>query len=108
MKSLLTLTFGVTLLSLVAATPALAEPAACLGPLVADARMPNGRNFDPPRHYDTEAHARARAISAWQARARATCGRRFGYWPLAQRKSISCEGYAGGIGCTARAVPARS
>jgi hypothetical protein len=78
----------------------------CPGTIVASARAPNGLNFDPPQHYDTEKLARGRAITSWRREVAKRCPNSSTLWWRAHCKKIDCEGYAGGIECQARAQPA--
>jgi hypothetical protein len=87
--------------------PALADPAWCEREVVGSGRIANGLNFDPPRHYDTQAVARQRAIAAWRDKVGVRCPHHSTFWWRAHGKSVDCEGYAGGIECEVRAVPAR-
>src|SRR5262249_51693455 len=84
-----------------------AQSVHCDGVVTASARAPNGANFDPPRHYDTEKLARSRAVTAWQKVVAARCLRHSPSWGRAHDKKMECDGYAGGIGCQASARPSR-
>src|SRR5437879_5740963 len=86
---------------------AAAQTGQCSNAIVASARAPNGLNYDPPRHYDTEKLAQKRAVAAWQRTVAAACPRYSTSWSRAQEKTFNCEGYAGGISCEASARPAR-
>ena len=73
----------------------------CAGVVTGIGRALHGQNFDPPRNDNTESLARQRAIADWSAKVRASCPRSSARWLIAARKRITCDGYAGGIGCGA-------
>lgn len=75
--------------------------------IIATGRMANGLSFEPPRRYDTQGVARSRAIASWRARVAARCPQHSTFWWRAHDKRVSCEGYAGGVACEVRAIPAR-
>jgi hypothetical protein len=96
------------LLGLAAAGAASAHPySSCQSGVVAAGRMANGLNFEPARHYDTERVARSRAIAMWRQRVAFRCPGRSTFWWRAHDKRVDCEGYAGGVACEVRAIPAR-
>lgn len=106
MNMLVTLSLS-ALLSVAACGAASAHSYACRSGIAAASRMANGLNFDPPRRYDIERVARSRAIAAWRLKVAVRCPRRSTFWWRAYDKRVDCEGYAGGIACQVRAVPAR-
>ena len=79
----------------------------CDGTVTGLGKAPHGANFDPPRKYNTEALAKTRAIADWSAKVKAGCPRSSTSWYRATNKKVSCDGYAGGIGCEATAHPRR-
>src|SRR5436853_4653298 len=95
------------MLVLAAAVPASAHSYSCHQGIAATGRIANGRNFDPPRLYDTQRAARSRAVAAWRQRVALRCPGRSTFWWRAHDKRVDCEGYAGGVACEVRAVPAR-
>ena len=105
MKTLQTLIATAVLAALTTSTAAFADPAACTTGITASGRMSNGMAYDPPRHYDAEKLARKKAIHAWHEQVEATCPHHSSRWWRASHKSIACDGYAGGIGCEATAIP---
>jgi hypothetical protein len=92
--------------SAAAALPAAADPAACHDGISAMAKAANPMNYDPPKHYDAESLAKSRAISAWRSKVESLCPHHSSHWWRAHDKKVSCEGYAGGIGCDVSAIPA--
>ena len=88
-----------------AATSALADAPACTTGITGMGRMSNGMAYDPPRHYDAEKLARKKAIRDWHEKVEAMCPHHSAWWWRAHNKSISCDGYAGGTGCEATAIP---
>jgi hypothetical protein len=80
--------------------------AAECGAISASGRAANPLNYDPPKHYDMEALAKARAIAAGRAAVRASCPGSSSTWDRAGQRSLFCEGYAGGLACEATATPA--
>jgi hypothetical protein len=106
MRMLATLSLS-ALLAVAASGPAPAHSYSCHGGIAAAGRMANGLNFDPPRLYDTERVARSRAIAVWRQKVAARCPGRSTFWWRAHDKRVDCEGYAGGVACEVRAVPAR-
>jgi hypothetical protein len=107
MKTPATLCLGALLAMMAASPDAVAHSAQCELSVRAMGRMPNGLNFEPPRHYDTVRMARSRAIAAWRQKVAARCPHHSTFWWRAQAKSIDCEGYAGGVSCEVGARPAR-
>jgi hypothetical protein len=97
------------LLAVAASGPAPAQSYSysCRNGIAATGRMANGLNFDPPRRYDTERAARSRAIAAWRQGVAARCPTHSTFWWRAHDKRVDCEGYAGGVACQVRAIPAR-
>jgi len=87
--------------------PAAANPAQCTVVVTATGRAGNPQNYEPPRHYDAEKLASARAIQAWQAKAAHQCPHYSNLWTRARNRKLDCEGHAGGISCQASATPAR-
>jgi hypothetical protein len=83
-----------------------AEAGRCDRGFAAQARVANGLNYDPPRAYDATALARSRAIGLWKMKVRTLCPDHSAFWWRAFEKDVSCEGYAGGIGCRVAARPA--
>ena len=83
-----------------------ASAAAGCDSVSAQGRAANPANYDPPRHYDMEELAKARAIAAWRVIAARECAVSRAAWSKATGRSVDCEGYAGGLECTARATPA--
>ncbi|MFA5948653.1 MAG: hypothetical protein WC807_00050 [Hyphomicrobium sp.] len=67
----------------------------------------NPMNYDPPKRYNMEALAKTRAIAAWRAEVRKSCPGHLSYWWAASKRSVICEGHAGGLSCEVTAVPAR-
>ena len=106
MKSLAALSLG-AVLAVSAAGSASAHSYGCHDGIAAWGRMSNGLNFDPPRRYDTERLARSRAIAAWRLKVATRCPSRSTFWWRAHDKRVDCEGYAGGVACEVRAIPAR-
>lgn len=107
MKTLAALCLGAVVTLLAASPDALAHSGQCETGLRATARMPNGLNFEPRRHYDSVKAARTRAIAAWRQKVAARCPGHSTFWWRAHAKSIDCEGYAGGVSCEVGARPAR-
>jgi hypothetical protein len=96
---------ALALLSLGMATTAEAD--GCRKSTTAVGRAANPANYDPPKHYNMEKLAKTRAIANWQAAVRTNCPEASTLWLRASDKKISCEGYAGGLGCEATATPAK-
>ena len=86
-------------------TAALADPAACHTGITGMGRMSSGMAYDPPRHYDAGKIARKKAIADWRTKVAATCPHHSTWWIRASSKAIVCDGYAGGTGCEATAIP---
>lgn len=80
--------------------------AAACGSVSAQGRAANPANYDPPKHYDMESLAKARAIAAWRVTAARQCPASSAAWSLATGRSIDCEGVAGGLECQAAGAPA--
>lgn len=87
------------------ATSCAAIAGACDGGVTGQGRAANPMNYDPPRHYDMEKTARRRAIAAWRAEVGRRCPKASTAWWRARDRKIECDGYAGGLGCAATAVP---
>lgn len=102
--SALSLAAGAALL--IGFTTTSAEAGRCDRGFYAQARVANGLNYDPPRHYDATALARSRAIGLWKMKVRTLCPDHSAFWWRAFEKDVACEGYAGGIGCRVAARPA--
>jgi len=78
----------------------------CGASFTASGKAANPLNYDPPRHYNPEKLARDRAIAAWRAKVSQICPQVSNFWWRARDRKISCEGYAGGIGCEVSGTPA--
>lgn len=90
----------------IALTTTSASAGRCDRSFYAQARVPNGMNFDPPQHYNATTVARSRAIGLWKMKVRTLCPDHSAFWWRAFEKDVACEGYAGGIGCRVAARPA--
>src|SRR5438046_1043273 len=106
MRVLSTLGLSALLMAAACGTASAYSPRCQLG-IAAAGRMANGLNFDPPRHYATERLARRRAIEAWRQKVDWRCPGHSTFWWRAHDKRVDCEGYAGGVACEVKAVPAR-
>lgn len=62
-------------------------------------------NYDPPRKYDMEARAKALAVADWRGKVGRQCSGASSDWAKAKNKKLECEGYAGGLMCSARGIP---
>lgn len=91
---------------LIACLAAPAHAAEGCGSVSAQGRAANPANYDPPKHYDMESVAKARAVAAWRVTAARQCPASTAAWSRATGRSVDCEGYAGGLECTARGTPA--
>lgn len=83
---------GVTVSALAAAAPAAADCVDGAG-IVGHGRAANPLNYDPPRHYDMVARARAAAVAAWVARIEESCRHAIPDWRRATSRRLDCEGY---------------
>ena len=92
-------------LALTLAGPAFA--ASCSAGVTGSGRAANPLNYDPPKHYNAGVLAKSRAIADWRIAVAAKCPRASTHWWRATGKKLECDGYAGGTGCEATAVPAR-
>lgn len=81
------------------------EAAECSGGVTAHARAANPQNFDPPKSYDAETLATARAKNTWSATVAHACPGFSTKWWLSRGRSVQCEGTAGGVSCEVKAVP---
>ena len=97
---------GVVILAVALAGPAAAE-SACQAGITGVGRAANPLNYDPPKHYNMGELAKKRAIANWHEQVNAKCRHDSSLWFRARNKKIECDGYAGGIGCEATAIPAR-
>lgn len=98
-------TFGLAILAIALAGPAAAGP--CSDGITGAGKAANPMNYDPPKHYNMNALARKRAIADWHEKVELKCPHESSLWLRARNKKIACDGYAGGLGCEATAVPAR-
>lgn len=98
---------SIAVLAVAVATPAAAEGIACVTGITGVGKAANPLNYDPPRHYDMLALAKRRAIANWHEEVEAKCPHASSYWFRARTKKVTCDGYAGGTGCEAFAIPAR-
>lgn len=82
-----------------------AEAADCSRGVTARGRAANPQNYDPPKSYDAETLATARAKHAWSATVANACPGFSTKWWLSRSRNVLCEGTAGGVACEIKAVP---
>lgn len=106
MKTLQALSLAASAMLLIGLSATTAEASRCDRGFHAQARVPHALAYDAPRPGDATALARSRAIGLWKMKVRTLCPDHSAFWWRAFEKDVSCEGYAGGIGCRVAARPA--